>query len=121
ERGEALGSPLLSPPVRSRTNRQDRSAGRDQRGRSAIVARCRPQLWAWWRVEPKQPGELAHSMLANVTLSHHPTLACPQQPGKRRAPPVDDQVPTSGRHGGVERHPMCRPAPLLDYLKLLQF
>ena len=86
--------PAIACRANSRPGRSPvpaRPAGAAPRG--ALVMRRRPQPRARRRVEVEQAAELAHPMLARVTLGHDPALAGAQQPGERRAAQIDDKIP----------------------------
>ena len=107
-------APLLAAPVRRRADRQHRAAGRKQcRGRRDRGA-ARSTAAGRAADRGRRGAELAHAMLASIALGHHPAFAGAQQPGKRRAAQIDDDIPAPGRDRAVERQPMQRPAPLFD-------
>ena len=95
--GKALGAPLLAAPIRGRADRQHRAAG----GISAPAARswCGAvhRRGSGGGSRSNRRAELANAMLARIALRHDPALAGAQQPGKRRAAQIDDEIPAPGR------------------------
>jgi hypothetical protein len=105
---------LLAAPVRGRADRQYRPARGQQRIGGAAVLGSEPQPRRRRRVEPEQPAQLSHPVLAGIAPPGDPARAGAQQPGQCRAAQIDDDVPAGRRDRGVKRQPVPRPAALVD-------